>query len=1196
MMPSQPNLERPPQAQEQRLLEAALALATEAERLAFLNSVADPELRQRLEGLIAASVEADAFFGAPPPQALDSEPSGPTAVAPVTTESSAVMGRYKLLEKIGEGGFGDVWMAEQREPVKRRVALKVLKPGMDSRQIISRFEGERQALAIMDHPNIAKILDAGVTETGRPYFVMELVRGIQITEYCDQNQLTTRQRLELFIRVCNAIQHAHQKGIIHRDIKPSNILVTLNDGEAVPKVIDFGIAKATQGELTDKTVFTQFQQFIGTPAYISPEQAEMSSLDIDTRADIYSLGVLLYELLVGQTPFDAREMMKGGLDALRRMIREQEPQRPSTKLNTLSGDAKTTAGKRRQTDAGKLMHQLQGDLDWIVMKCLEKDRTRRYDTATGLAADIQRHLTNEPVVARPPNLTYKIQKTWQRNKLVFTAATATALAMVVGTSISTWQALRATQAQRAALTAQAEETAQRRSAEKHKKLAENAEMAARRRAYASDINGAQDALANENFGRARELLHRHRSAPGEPDLRGWEWRYLWQFCRSHERSVLQEPRTTAIQSVALSENGEWAAVGPVSQGELAVYHLPRKERILVPAGQHGRLRMAFSPRAPLLAFTVVNPRPLAPPFVWTSRVLLWDLNERRVIREFGVQGTPDGLSFSEDGQTLVVGSGTWVGGAQVNEVSLWRVADGSKIAGWKAGISSFSVGSSWFAATRDASAAAVVAPGHKISVIDLKSGVERWNAVASEDDLKCLAFSPDGRVLASGAGFLDSTIALWDAHTGRPLGRLKGQKSWTSCLTFLADSKHLVTGSGDQTLRLWDLETRSVVRTFHGHRFEVYALALGADQRTLLSGCKGGTALFWDLGERHDDTSRGTVGSGIACWSFAEGGKALVTLDFNGRVVRRDGLMFQHETPLFVIGALGGGIREGGLRQDLSVMSSSHPYLAAIRNSTSNSAAKIQIWNWEHRLMVREWDCEIGHRPQYISKDGARFLVTGRDGNQGRLWEWDIATGREIRSFQLPAGGYQRGFAPISPDGTRFLSDVFADTGTVQLDMVTGRRTRWDVKVPQINSQPVFSPDGHLVALASNMGYAKVYDTESFQEKTTLSGLTFGAHSAAFSPDQQRLAIGGTGFEAVTLWDLVSSERLLTLAAPVGAMLPVGFSPDGNVLLGQSDRGAHAGTLHFWRAPSWEEIAATEAKDPTSFDGDGRDQATSRRP
>jgi serine/threonine protein kinase len=338
-----------------------------------------------------------------------------------------VVGRYKLLEQIGEGGFGTVFMAEQQHPVRWRVALKVIKPGMDTRQVIARFEAERQALALMDHPNIARVLDAGATDAGRPYFVMELVLGVLITEYCDTNNLSTPQRLGLFIPVCHAVQHAHEKGVVHRDLKPSNILVTLHDGVPVPKVIDFGIAKATQQDLTDKTVFTQFQQFIGTPAYISPEQAETSGLDVDTRADIYSLGVLLYELLVGQTPFNSKEMMRGGLDALRQIIREKEPLRPSTKLTMLQGDARTTAGKRRQTDVGKLVHQVQGDLDWIVMKCLEKDRTRRYDTANALAMDIQRHLNDEAVIARPSTAGYKLHKAWRRNKLAFGAAATSAV-------------------------------------------------------------------------------------------------------------------------------------------------------------------------------------------------------------------------------------------------------------------------------------------------------------------------------------------------------------------------------------------------------------------------------------------------------------------------------------------------------------------------------------------------------------------------------------------------------------------------------------------------------------------------------------------------------------------------------------------------------------------------------------------------
>jgi serine/threonine protein kinase len=541
---------------------SALDLGESTARREFLDRACagDDSLRATVEAMLTDHESASQFFarGRETIQKASRDLADGKVVAEFIEDTSAVdekigkrIGPYKILQRIGEGGCGVVYMAEQGKPISRRVALKVIKLGMDTKSVIARFDAERQALALMDHPNIARVLDAGVTETGRPYFVMELVRGIKITEFCDQNNYDTRQRLGLFIQVCQAIQHAHQKGIIHRDIKPSNILVTLHDGVPVPKVIDFGIAKAIEGRLTEQTLFTAYEQLIGTPAYMSPEQAEYSGLDVDTRSDIYSLGVLLYELLTGRTPFDGKQLMQDGLDEMRRTLREKEPQRPSDILTTLQGTELNVTATHRHAEPPKLISLLKGDLDWVVMKALEKDRKRRYETANGLTMDIQRYLNNEPVVARPPSRLYRLQKLVRRNQIIFASGTIAALALLIGFGVSTVMFFREKEAhhEQMRLRAQAEQAEQR-------------EAALRRQAEAnSAINQAAIYVSQGKIAEAHELLSELKILPRQPSLDGvsafrsvGEWLALqqrWREAANYFYPLLEIDRMDAWQVVTL---------------------------------------------------------------------------------------------------------------------------------------------------------------------------------------------------------------------------------------------------------------------------------------------------------------------------------------------------------------------------------------------------------------------------------------------------------------------------------------------------------------------------------------------------------------------------------------------------------------------------------------------------------------------
>ena len=555
-------------------------------------------LKLALEPPVEATAVADE-----PGEAITVETSAPREAV------GSRIGRYKLLQKIGEGGFGIVYLAEQTEPARRRVALKVLKPGMDTREVVARFEAERQALALMDHPNIARVFDGGATESGRPYFVMELVKGIPLTKYCDDHQLNTRQRLDLFLDVLAAVQHAHQKGIIHRDLKPSNTLVSPHDGRPVIKVIDFGIAKAISMDLTDKTLFTAHGRMIGTPQYMSPEQAEINALDVDTRSDLCSLGIILYELLTGRTPLDAKKLRKAAYAEIQRLIREEEPPKPSTRLK----QEQTAMHQPGSVNSALRIPQsaIDQDPDWIVMKALAKDRSHRYETANGLAMDIQRHLADEPVVARPPSLGYRAGKFVRKHKGPVAAAAAVLLGLL-GLAAST--VLYLAQRSKAQAIEQAARTEQRlrRIADTEREAATASEIHARRLLYAADMNLAGqtlqlsnpglETLRLSNLGLARRLLDRHRPEPGNQDLRGWEWRYLWEQCRGDPFTFLTKGESYAF-SVSFSADGRRLAAG-FNEGRVELWDVPGRKLLRVLQEKTGRVaRVAFSPVGDALAAT-----------------------------------------------------------------------------------------------------------------------------------------------------------------------------------------------------------------------------------------------------------------------------------------------------------------------------------------------------------------------------------------------------------------------------------------------------------------------------------------------------------------------------------------------------------------------------------------------------------------
>jgi eukaryotic-like serine/threonine-protein kinase len=1158
--------------------EAIFALALTkpaAERAAFLDRECgdDAALRQRLEALLAAHDEPDKLSpkGAPATMKLDLPDAPDEAVG-------QTLGRYKLMERLGEGGCGVVYVAEQTQPVRRRVALKVIKLGMDTKAVVARFEAERQALAMMDHPNIAKVLDAGTTDVGRPYFVMELVRGIRITDYCDQNQLSTKERIDLFIKICQAIQHAHQKGIIHRDIKPSNILVTLHDGVPVPKVIDFGIAKATEGRLTDATVYTQLHQFIGTPAYMSPEQAEMSGLDIDTRSDIYSLGVLLYELLAGSTPFDANELMASGIDQMRKTIREKEPVRPSTRFATLKGEELTTTAKRRATDSSKLMHQLKGDLDWIVMKCLEKDRTRRYETANGLAADLKRHLNNEPVVACPPSTAYRIQKAIRRNKISFAAGAVVIGALSLGIIATTWQSVRAIHAKQDALAAQAQaveaqanETKLREQADMARRQAQAAELVARQRAYASDMNFAQQAFDRNNLGRALDLLNRQRPRTGQRDLRGWEWRYLWQQTHSDALFTLCQ-EAAEISSLSVSPDGLSVAIGSYHQGGLSVRDLRTRQELFRLVKKEEFVRTAFSPTEPLLA---TSSTAFSDSGDERETLRFWNTGTRQMVAECPLDGICMGLAFAKDGKTLVTAT------AQ-GHITVWRVPDGIKLAAFPSEIMGLELANS-FAATPDLTLAAYAygsAP-QWIRVIDLHDGRELWTVKAARVFVTALAFSPDGKTLASAGGFAESEIRLWDIATGKEIGQLEGHRSWVSSIVFWPNGKKVTSSSADQTIRTWDVADQKCLDVLRGHRQEVWRLAMLPDDKTLVSGGKDGEVCFWDTSVMHLKQPRITIPENVVGWCFAPDSRSVLALNQQGQVSRWTGPSFQQKEPLLETGetfaTLVGPTSYYQFSQDGHFM------------AAGSGNGVLRIWDVSQRVLCHQWTNAASHvAPLDFLADGNKLITLSWSANDFLLHELDSTIGLEIQSWRPPKN-YQ-GTGVVSPD-ERSCVVVGYEGDAILRSLANESETKVNLGIPEA-SQAGYSGDGRHFAVASELGYARVWDAATWRQEATLGGFLNGVHSVVFSPDGKRLAIGSGGKEAVKLCDAESWQDVFTLEGQGNDHYNSAFSKDGNAIGWLNDTGG----LYIWRAPSWAEINAAEAQDPPSPGYGGQGKAEVKQP
>jgi len=1122
------------------IFQAAMELGSPDQQEVYLNRACagDPDLRREVVELLKAAIAAEGVFQI---GGLARFQGCATRIEPVLEQAGTVIGRYKLLEKIGEGGMGVVYMAEQEEPVRRKVALKIIKLGMDTKQVVARFEAERQALALMDHPNIAKVLDGGATDTGRPYFVMELVQGVPITEFCDQNQLPAQERIKLFITVCQAIQSAHQKGIIHRDIKPTNVLITLNAGVPMPIVIDFGVAKATQQKLTEKTVFTNYAAMIGTPAYMSPEQAEMSRLDVDTRSDIYGLGVLLYELLTGTTPFPEKRLRNAGYSEMQRIILHEEPERPSTRLSTLKGEQRGIVARNRGASEPALGRVFAGDLDWIVMKCLEKDRARRYETANGLAADLKRHLDNEPVVARPPSAAYRLQKAWRRHKVAFTAAAAVAAALVIGIAVSTWQALEASKARNAEkqqrLAAQTERD-KAQAAQKEAERSQQAEKQARLRAdsekaeaahllYVADMNLAQQAWNQNNMGRLRQLLEDTQDSP----YRGFEW-YYWQP-KTHLALKTLRGHLDAVTSAAFSTNGQRIVTSSDDQ-TAKVWDAVSCRELLTLKGHRAEISSAtFSPDGQRIVTGSLDR---------TAKV--WDTASGKEI--LTLKGHSDevwSVAFSPDGQRIVTGSAD-------ETAKVWEAASGKELLTLKrhtAGIRSV-------AFSPDGQRIVTGSEDYTAKVWDAMSAKELVQLKGHSSRIWSVAFSPDGQRIVTGSGN-DRTAKVWDAASGTNLLTLKGHTSGIRSVAFSPDGERIVTGSWDHTARVWDAASGTNLLTLKGHSGAIFSVGFSPDGERIVTGGEDQTAKVWDAAGYQELLTLKGQSDQIYSVAFSPDGQRIVTGSWDKTAKVWDAASGRELLTLM-----------GHTNWIYSVAFS--PDGQRIATGSEDKTAKVWDAASGKELLTLKRHSQ-GVLCATFSPDGQRIVTGG--GNDRTANVWDAASGKDLLTLKGHSG--EVGHVTFSPDGQRIVTGSADKTAKVW-DAATGRELFTLKGHKNVVFSVAFSPDSQRIVTGSLDETAKVWEAASGRELLTLKGHSGWILSVGFSPDGQRI-VSGSEDQTAKVWEAVSGRELLTLKEHTAGIFSVAFSPDGQrIVTGSRDR-----TAKVWEAARPEQVAVWQEEE-----------------